>query len=328
MHVMIIGAAGMLGRKLAERLAVTGALGGRHIAGMTLTDIFEPAVPAGFRGQVDAFAADFADPQVSRTLAARRADVIYHLAAVVSGEAEQDFDKGYRVNLDATRFLLDAIRAVGREAPYRPRLVFTSSLAVFGAPFPERIGDSYFCTPQTSYGTQKAMCELLLEDYTRRGIVDGIGLRLPTICIRPGAPNKAASGFFSNILREPLAGREAILPVGEDVRHWFAGPRSAMGFLEHAGSIDLAPLGHRRVLNMPGLSATVGDELAALREVAGPQVMRLIRREPDPLISRIVAGWPSDFLPRRALDFGFRAETSFREIIEAHIADELGGTLP
>ena len=196
--------------------------------------------------------------------------MIFHLAAIVSGEAEADFDKGYRINLDGTRMLLDAIRLIG--GGYKPRVVFTSSIAVFGAPFPEAIGDEFFHTPLTSYGTQKAIGELLLADYSRRGFLDGIGIRLPTICIRPGLPNKAASGFFSNILREPLAGKEAVLPVSEDVRHWHATPRSAVGFLLHAATMDTADCGARRNLTMPGLSATVGEQIAALRRVAGDKV--------------------------------------------------------
>ena len=196
---------------------------------------------------------------------------------------------------------------------------------MFGAPFPEAIGDEFFTTPLTSYGTQKAIGELLLADYSRRGFFDGIGIRLPTICIRPGAPNKAASGFFSNILREPLAGKEAVLPVGEDVRHWHASPRAAVGFLVHAGSMDLAPLGTRRNLSMPGLSATVGEQIEALRRVAGEAAVRRIRREPDPTIAKIVAGWPRNFDARRATSLGFKAEASFDAIIRAHIDDELGG---
>jgi len=206
--------------------------------------------------------------------------------------------------------------------------VFTSSIAVFGAPFPEAIGDEFFTTPLTSYGTQKAIDELLLADYSRRGFLDGIGIRLPTICIRPGKPNKAASGFFSNILREPLAGHEAVLPVSEDVRHWHASPRAAVGFLLHAATLDTAPLGARRNLTMPGLSATVGEQIAALRRIAGERAVALIRREPDPVIAGIVAGWPRNFDARRAESLGFRAERSFDEIIRVHIEDELGGRLP
>src|SRR5437868_7406066 len=283
----------MVGRKLTERLLRDGRLGNHEITRMTLQDVVTPAKPADASIPIQVVASDFADAGAAAPLIAHRPEVIFHLAAIVSGEAEAEFDKGYRINLDGTRYLIDAIRAVG--GGYKPRLVFTSSIAVFGAPFPEKIGDEFFHTPLTSYGTQKSICELLINDYTRKGLLDGISIRLPTICIRPGKPNKAASGFFSNILREPLSGREAVLPVSEDVRHWYASPRAAVGFLLHAATIDLAPLGWRRNLNMPGLSATVGEEIEALRKVAGEKVVRLIRREPDPTIARIVEGWPRRF---------------------------------
>ena len=250
--------------------------------------------------------------------------MIFHLAAIVSGEAEANFEKGYAVNFDGTRNLFEAIRA---QPDYRPRVVFTSSIAVFGAPFPEEIGDEFLTAPLTSYGTQKAMGELLLNDYSRRGFLDGVGIRLPTICIRPGAPNKAASGFFSNILREPLSGKEAVLPVSENVRHWHASPRAAVGFLRHAMTMPTAPLGARRCLSMPGLSATVGEQIEALRRVAGDKAVALIRREPDATIARIVAGWPENFDPARAIALGFEADASFDAIIAQHVADELGGVI-
>jgi nucleoside-diphosphate-sugar epimerase len=193
---------------------------------------------------------------------------------------------------------------------------------VFGAPFPDIIGDEFFLTPLTGYGTQKAICELLLSDYSRRGFFDSIGIRLPTICIRPGKPNMAASSFLSGILREPLAGKEAILPVPEDVRHWFASPRSAVGFLIQAAELDTAQLGDRRNLSMPGISATVGEEIEALRRAAGEGAVRLIRKEPDPVIMRIVAGWPQSFDARRAIKLGFAADSSFDTIIRAHLEDE------
>jgi len=263
-------------------------------------------------------------PGTAAPLVAERPDVIFHLAAIVSGEAEVEFDKGYRINLDGTRYLIDAIRAVG--GSYKPRLVFTSSVAVFGAPFPDKIGDEFFLTPLTSYGTQKAICELLIADYTRKGFLDGIGIRLPTICVRPGKPNKAASGFFSNIIREPLAGEGAVLPVSEEVRHWHASPRSAVGFLLHAGIMDTAGMGPRRSLSMPGLAATVGEQIAALERVAGKNVTARIRREPDPAIISIVDGWPRQFDTQRALKLGFTtAEKTFDDIIRIHIEDELGG---
>jgi D-erythronate 2-dehydrogenase len=324
LHILVLGAAGMVGRKLSERLFRDGHLGKREITRITLQDVIAPPQPAKAGFPVDTVTCDFAVPGAAEKLVAARPDVVFHLAAIVSGEAELDFDKGYRINLDGTRMLLDAIRVVG--GGYKPRVVFTSSIAVFGAPFPDAIGDEFFHTPLLSYGTQKAIDELLLADYSRRGFMDGIGIRLPTICIRPGLPNKAASGFFSNILREPLAGKEAVLPVSEDVRHWHATPRSAVGFLLHAATIDSEAVGPRRNLTMPGLSATVGEQIAALKRVAGDKVAGRIKREPDPFIMGIVAGWPRNFEPKRALKLGFTtAEKNFDDIIRIHIEDELGG---
>ena len=304
-RILVIGAAGMIGRKLV-----------RQLAGEEL--ILHDVVP--FEGAN--VVSDLSAPGEAEKLVASRPQLIFHLAAVVSGEAEADFDKGYRVNLDGTRRLFDAIR----KENYRPRVVFTSSIAVFGAPFPGAIGDEFLSAPLTSYGTQKAICELLLSDYSRRGFFDGIGIRLPTICVRPGKPNKAASGFFSGIIREPLVGEEAVLPVPESVRHWFASPRAATGFLLHASKIDTGQLGARRNLSMPGISATVAEQIAALRKVAGDKAAKLIRREADPAIQRIVEGWPRNFDARRAAALGFRADSSFEEIIRAHIEDELPGS--
>jgi nucleoside-diphosphate-sugar epimerase len=322
MHILVLGAAGMVGRKLLERLAREGHLGGREITRATLHDVVEPSAPAGASFRSEVSASDFAKPSEAERLIAEQPDVIFHLAAIVSGEAEADFEKGDRINLDGTRFLFDAIRRV---EGYSPRVVFTSSIAVFGAPFPEAIGDEFFLTPLTSYGTQKAIGELLLADYTRRGFFDGIGIRLPTICVRPGLPNKAASGFFSNIIREPLKGEEAILPVADSVRHSHASPRSAVGFLIHAATIEGERLGARRNLTMPSVSVTVAEQIEALRRIAGDRVVARIRREGDPTIERIVAGWPRRFDTQRAGSLGFKAEDNFDEIIRIHIEDELGG---
>jgi len=327
MHILIIGAAGMVGRKLTEKLVADGALGGKAITALDLVDVIEPAAPAGFAGNSTCTALDISDPSAAGRMIDRRPDVIFHLAAIVSGEAEVEFEKGYAINLDGTRHLLEAIRIAHDAEGYMPRVVFTSSIAVFGAPFPDKIGDEFLCAPLTSYGVQKAVGELLLSDYSRKGYLDGIGIRLPTICVRPGKPNKAASGFFSNILREPLVGKEAILPVPDDVRHWHASPRAAIGFLVHAATMDLALLGPRRVLSMPGLSATVAEQIEALRNVAGDKAVALIRREPDPAIMAIVEGWPRDFDPARAVRLGFEADSSFEEIIRIHIEDELDGEL-
>lgn len=325
MHILVTGAAGMIGRKLTDRLAKDGRLNGKAIARLTLTDVVAPQAPAGFSGKVDARLDDLPAPGVAEKLVAERPDVIFHLAGVVSGEAELDFDKGYRVNLDSMRLLLEAIRHSGEG--YRPKFIFTSSIAVYGAPFPPAIYDEFHLTPLTSYGTQKAICELLLADYNRRGFLDGVGIRLPTICVRPGKPNKAASGFFSNIIREPLAGQEAVLPVKENVVHTHATPRSAVGFLIHAAGLTREQLGPRINLAMPGVSCTVGEQIEALRRIAGDKVVARIRREPDELIIRIVAGWSERFDAKRASELGFTAETSFDDIIRIHIEDELGGKI-
>ena len=266
-------------------------------------------------------------PAISPTAGAAAAlleakpDIVFHLAGIVSGEAESNFDLGYRVNLDGTRALFDAVRLAG----HKPRVVYTSSIAVFGAPFPDVIYDDFQQTPLTSYGTQKLVGELILADYTRRGFFDGVGIRLPTICVRPGKPNKAASSFFSGIIREPLAGQEAILPVPRVVVHTHASPRSAVNFLIHAAGIDGAAIGPRRNLTMPGVGVTVGEQIEALRRIAGADVVKLIREEPDETIWKIVQNWPTRFEAKRARELGFAAEESFDEIVRAHIEDELGG---
>ncbi len=311
-HCLVLGAGGMLGRKLVASLVSMGPK-------LTLHDIVPPEAPPG----AQAFASDLSQPGEADKLVATRPDVIFHLAAIVSGEAEADFEKGYRVNLDGTRQLLEAVRRVGDG--YRPRFVFASSLAVFGAPFPEIIPDEFHLTPLSSYGTQKAIGELLVGDYSRRGIIDGIGIRLPTICVRPGKPNKAASGFFSGIIREPLNGMEAVLPVPATVRHWFASPRAAIGFLLHAAALDSAAIGVRRNLTMPGISATVAEEIEALRRVAGEPAVALIKSVPDPAVLKIVETWPERFACTQALALGFRADADFDAIVRIYQADELGG---
>ncbi|WP_294640885.1 D-erythronate dehydrogenase [uncultured Aureimonas sp.] len=327
MKVLIVGAAGMIGRKLAERIAADGGLGGRSVEQMVMVDVVEPKAPEGRIGNVVCRAIDVSAPDATAPLIAERPDFVFHLAAIVSGEAEADFEKGYRINLDGTRDLFEAIRHEHGRSGYKPRVVFASSIAVFGAPFDTRVPEDFALTPLTSYGTQKAIGELLLADYTRRGFLDGVGLRLPTICVRPGAPNKAASGFFSNILREPMAGKPAVLPVADTVRHYFASPRAAVGFFLHAATMDTSAIGPRRNLNMPGLSATVGDELEALRAVAGEGALALVERVPDETIIRIVDGWAPDIEAKRARDLGFTVEASFEEIVRAHIEDELGGSV-
>jgi len=301
-----------------------GTLRGDPISAIHAFDVVE--APRDETGSI-AFttsAGDISDKATVDALIEPRPNVIFHFAAIVSGEAEADFGKGYRINFDGTRFLFDSI--VEREG-YVPRVVYASSIAVFGAPFPNAIEDDFHLTPLTSYGTQKAIGEMLLADYTRRGMMDGIGLRFPTIVVRPGKPNAAASGFFSNIIREPLVGQDAVLPVSRDVMHWLASPRSAVGFAIHAAEIDGALVGPRRNLTLPGLAITVGEMIEGLERVAGPKAVAHIKEVPDETIKGIVANWPRQFHAERAVSLGFVAETSFDDVVRAHIEDELGGQL-
>lgn len=314
----------MIGRKLVERLVGARSVDGRQIAAIDLHDIVAPSPPKVDGITITTATGDLAQAGAAEALAASKPDLVFHLAGVVSGEAEANFDLGYRVNLDGTRALFDALRM----AENRPRVVFTSSIAVFGAPFPEVIPDDFHPTPLTSYGTQKLMGEALLADYTRRGFFDGVGIRLPTICVRPGRPNKAASGFFSGIIREPLAGKEAILPVPRSVVHTHASPRAAVDFLLHAAAIDGEKIGPRRNISMPGVGVTVGEQIDALRRIAGERAVRLIREEPDETVWAIVKNWPTRFDARRAQDLGFVAEKNFDEIVMAHVEDELGRVFP
>ena len=323
MHALITGAAGMIGRKLAERLARDGTPDGKPLDQLTLVDVVEPAAPANFGGVLMRMTLDLASPGSAASTVAGRPDVIFHLAAVVSGEAEADLEKGYRVNFGGTRNLLDAVRLRGATTGWAPRLVFASSMAVFGGDMPDVIDDDFFLTPQTSYGAQKAMCEHLVADYSRRGFIRGIGIRLPTICVRPGKPNKAASGFFSGIIREPLNGQEAILPVGEDVRHCMASPRAAVGFFLHAMMLDTAQLGIQPNLIMPALSVTVAEQIEALERVAGSSAVKHIRRQPDAAIDKMVRGWGRAVDARRARALGFVVETSFDEIVREYIDEEM-----
>lgn len=324
MHILITGAAGMIGRKLVERLVRDSALNGKPIDALTLADVAAPEAPKNFSGKIDIRTVDLPAPGVAEQLVAARPDVIFHLAGVVSGEAETNFNKGYRVNLDGMLFLLEAVRKAGDG--YHPKLVFSSSMAVYGAPFPESIPDDFHLTPLTSYGTQKSICELLLADYTRRGFLDGVGIRLPSICVRPGKPNKAASGFFSGIIREPLAGEGAILPVPDTILHTHASPRSAVGFLLHGAALSREQLGPRINLTMPGVCCTIGEQIAALRRVAGDKVAARIRHQPDEMIMRIVGGWPHRMDASRARQLGFQVENTFDEIIRIHIEEDRDGS--
>ena len=321
MKILVTGAGGMIGRKLVERLAKDKALNGKPIEAMTLVDVVDSPIPAG--APAKAIVADFSEKGVATTLMQDRPDVIFHLAAIVSGDAEANFEKGYKINFNGTWALLEAVRLEAERAAYKPRFVFASTLAVYGPPFPDPVPDELALTPSSSYGTQKAMTELLLADYSRKGYLDGVGVRLPTICIRPGKPNAAASSFFSGILREPLNGQEAALPVGDELRHWFASPRAAVGFFIHAAGMDTAPLGVRRSMTMPGVSATVGEEIEALRKAAGEDAVKLIKRTSDPFISKIVLGWAGRYTAKLAGEMGFTAEKNFDQIIKVYQEDEM-----
>ena len=317
--ILIIGGGGMVGQKLAHHLAAHGLNGAE--AEVTLYDMAYPetGAPAATR-----LTGNFSDPGEGARLAATRPDTIFYLAAIVSGESETNFDLGWQVNMMACWHFLEGLRAehMASGGTYRPRVVFTSSIAVFGTPFPEKIHDEFFSVPRTSYGAQKAISELMLADFSRKGFVDGIAIRLPTICVRPGKANLAASSFFSGIIREPLNGQEALLPVADTVRHWHATPRAAVGFLTHAAGLDTARLDGRIALTMPGVSCTVAEQIEALRKAAGDKAVALIRPEPDEAVMKIVAGWPRNFAPDRAIGLGFQAEANFDEIVRIYIEEE------
>jgi nucleoside-diphosphate-sugar epimerase len=316
--ILILGGGGMIGQKLAQHIIDDAAFPDPQI---TLFDRAFP--PAGVTAKT--ITGDISDPSTAKTLIADRPQVIFHLAAIVSGQAEAEFALGWDVNMMAMWHLLGAVKDAHEASggTYVPRIVFTSSIAVFGGPFPDKIGDEFLSAPQTSYGAQKAACELMLTDFSRKGFADGLSLRLPTICVRPGKANAAASSFFSGIIREPLNGLEAILPVPDTVRHWHASPRAATRFLTKAAQMDTDLLQGRRALNLPGISCTVEEQIEALRRAAGQSVVDLIKPQPDETIMGIVAGWPRDFAPERAISLGFKAESSFDEIIGVYMQDEM-----
>jgi nucleoside-diphosphate-sugar epimerase len=318
--VLIIGGGGMVGQKLAFEIVANGLNG----AACELT-LFDMAYPPKGADVADKRIGSVADTGAMAGLAAERFDVIFHLASIVSGEAETNFDLGWQVNMFPTWHLLEGLRAEHEKTggAYTPRVVFTSSIAVFGSPFPDKIGDEFLSAPQTSYGAQKSICEAMITDFSRKGFIDGMSIRLPTICVRPGKANLAASSFFSGIIREPLNGKEAILPVSDTVRHWHASPRSAVGFLTHAAGLDTELLEGRRALNLPGVSCTVAEQIEALRDAAGNNVVALIKPEPNEAIMKIVGGWPRNFDPQRAIALGFKAEESFAEIIKVYQTEDL-----
>lgn len=310
-RVLITGAAGFLGQRLAERLTATSDL--------VLWDRLEAALPAATGGDVRTVVGDLLDPAVIENAIGDGVDLVVHLAAVVSAEAEADFDLGMGVNFDGTRRLLESCRAKGGQ----PRFVMTSSVAVFGGEMPDRVPDSWAPTPRSSYGTEKAMCELLLNEYSRRGFVDGRVLRLPTVVVRPGRPNKAASSFASSIIREPLNGEAAVCPVGPETPMWLMSPGRAVDALILGCELPASALGDNRTISMPGLTVTVGEMVAALGELGGEAAVARISWQADPVIEAIVASWPGGFEAERAIALGFQGDTSMLDIVQAHLAEKL-----
>lgn len=318
MHVLITGGAGFLGQLLMHELLRLGTLVGptgelELIRKITLLDVSHASVPDDAR--VHAVAGNMTDIAVLRSVISQQTATIFHLASVVSGQAESEFDLGMSVNLDATRMLLDTCRA----ANAKPRVVFTSSVAVYGGTLPDMVNDSTALNPQSSYGTQKAIGELLLSDYHRKGFIDGRVARLPTISIRPGKPNQAASSFASGVIREPLHGLSAICPVSSTTRIWLMSPNTAIACLIAVHDLPSQALGRQRAINLPGISISAGEMVEALRRVAGDQVASLIRWVPDAQIERIVGSWPSAWSNARALELGMPADTDFDDVIRTYL---------
>jgi nucleoside-diphosphate-sugar epimerase len=322
MQVLITGGAGFLGRRLARRLLELGALRdaageARPIERVVLLDVVEAD---GFDDpRVVPLAGDFCDPDCLATALHDGTGAVFHLAAVVSGQAEAEFDLGMRVNLDGSWQLLERCRLLG----HRPRVIFTSSVAVYGGALPTVVHDDTALTPSSSYGTQKAVAELLLAEFHRRGFVDGRVLRLPTVSVRPGRPNAAASSFASGVIREPLNGLEAVCPVDPETRLWLLSPRRAIDCLVHGHEVDDGALGDRRAVNLPGVTVTAREMVATLEAIAGHEVATRVRWVPDPAVERSVGSWPGAWATGRAETLGFPGDADFAAIVRAYIEDDL-----
>ena len=326
MKVLVTGGNGFLGRRLVaallDRGGITGPDGAEHeIERIVVSDVGPGLAPPPDDPRIDERIGDFSEPGAAEALLDADTGVVFHLAAVVSGEAERSFELGMRVNFHGSVRLLDAIRA--RAAC--PRLVFASSVAAYGGDMPEIIEDSTILTPQTSYGSQKAAVELLVNDYSRKGFLDGRALRLPTVVVRPGKANAAASSFASAIIREPLEGRACACPVAEETGVWLLSPRRVIESFLHAARLPAEAFGMSRALALPGMTVTVREMVAGLREVAGDRVAERLTFERDPFIEKIVYGWATKFRPERALAMGFAPDDDFKSVVEAFIEDDLGG---
>lgn len=325
MKVLITGGAGFLGKRLARRLlelgSLTGADGGkRQIEQLVLLDV---VAAEGFHDpRVRVVTGDIADTALLDSVIDADTVSVFHLAAIVSGQAEADFDLGMRINLDASRQLLDVCRSRG----HTPRVVFTSSVAVYGGALPDTVLDTTALNPRSSYGVQKAIGELLVGDYSRRGFIDGRVLRLPTISVRPGRPNKAASSFASGIIREPLQDQEAICPVSKETRLWLLSPRQAIESLIAGHELEAKVLETGRTINLPGISVTVAEMVAALEKLSSRETVQLIRWQPDPVVERIVGSWPGRWDATRATAMGFSCDKDFEAIVRAYIEDDLEAT--
>jgi nucleoside-diphosphate-sugar epimerase len=321
LNILITGGTGFLGQRLAHELLQRGSLKDaagrdRTIERIVLLDV---VAAQGFDDpRIHQLVGDFTDPALLGLALDADTDAVFHLAAVVSGQAEAEFELGMRVNLDGSRRLLERCHDLG----HCPRVIFTSSVAVYGGTLPATVADDLALTPRSSYGTQKAMAELLLGEYHRRGYVDGRVLRLPTVSVRPGAPNRAASSFASGIIREPLNGLEAACPVAADTRLWLMSPRTAIGCLVHGHGVASELLGECRAVNLPGVTVTAGEMVETLVQEAGADVAARVRWERDPVIERIVGSWPGAWDTSRARELGFEGDTDFAAIVRAYIEDD------
>jgi nucleoside-diphosphate-sugar epimerase len=317
MRILILGGGGFLGKRLAKELIQNGGLAQGELIHLTLVDIAFPEDKL-HDSRLDYIQADFSDEAIITKILQQQPDVIFHLAAIVSGEAEKNLELGMKINFYASLQILELCRKLS----VHPRIVFASSCAVFGGDVSQVITDQTAPKPRSSYGTQKAMVELLLNDYSRRGFVDARSVRLPTIAIRPGKPNAATSSFVSSIIREPLHGKEATYPVPPETPCWILSPKRVIQNFIHAANIDEKLLGDDRVINLPGLTVSVKGMIDSLEQIAGPEVTRLISHKPDAFLQSIVLTWPPYFDTQRAKKLGFVSDSSVEEIIQWYIAEE------